>query len=231
MEHPDTGTPQGGNISPILANVYLHYVLDLWFHKVVVPQCRGEACLIRYADDFVCAFERQEEAQRFYEMLGERLGKFGLELSTEKSRVLPFSQHCEPGKTSFDFLGFEFRWGKDRAGKPHVKRRTARKNLRNSLKHFNEWSKKNRHLRLNTLFAQLNIKLRGYYNYYGIHGNSDSLKQFFFKVIRFLWKALNQRSQRHSYNWAGMLQLLEQYGIERPRIVGTPKTRKAFAGA
>ena len=96
-------------------------------------------------------------------LLGKRLGKFGLELSEEKTRIIPFSPTSRPGKTSFDFLGFEFRWGKDRAGKPHVKRRTARKNLRNSLKRFNEWCKKNRHLRLPELFKQLNAKLRGYY--------------------------------------------------------------------
>ncbi len=112
--HPETGTPQGGIISPILANVYLHYALDVWFQKVVIPHCSGEACLIRYADDFVCAFEKEEDAQRFYEVLGKRLGKFELELSAEKTQIIPFSPN-QAGKTSFNFLGFEFRWGKDRA--------------------------------------------------------------------------------------------------------------------
>jgi hypothetical protein len=153
--------------------VYLHYALDLWFQKVVVPHCSGEVCLIRYADDFICAFEKQVDAQRFYEALGKRLGKFGLELSAEKTRIIPFSATIAPGKTSFDFLGFEFRWGKDRAGKPHVKRRTARKSLSKSLKSFNLWCKENRHLRLPVLFKQLNAKLRGYYNYYGVHGNFE----------------------------------------------------------
>jgi len=125
--HPETGTPQGGIISPILANIYLHFALDLWFQKVVVPHCHGEACLIRYADDFVCAFEKEEDAQWFFAILGERLGKFGLELSAEKTQIIPFSPNLSPGKTSFDFLGFEFRWGKDRLGKPHVNRRTSRK--------------------------------------------------------------------------------------------------------
>jgi group II intron reverse transcriptase/maturase len=109
--HPATGTPQGGIISPILANVYLHYALDLWFHRVVKPGCRGEACLIRYADDFVCAFQYQAEAERFYQGLGQRLGKFGLEMSADKTRVIAFSQDHALGKTGFDFLGFEFRWG------------------------------------------------------------------------------------------------------------------------
>jgi group II intron reverse transcriptase/maturase len=216
--HPVTGTPQGGIVSPILANVYLHYALDLWFQKVVVPHCSGEACLIRYADDFVCAFEKQEDAQRFYEALGKRLGKFGLELSEEKTRVIPFSPTIRSGKTSFDFLGFEFRWGKDRAGKPNVKRRTARKNLRSSLKRFNEWCKKNRHVRLPELFKQLNTKLRGYFNYYGVIGNFSSLRVFFYRALRMLMKILNRRSQRGSYNWAGFLQLIEQFGVVKPHI-------------
>lgn len=216
--HPVTGTPQGGIVSPILANVYLHYALDLWFQKVVVPHCSGEACLIRYADDFVCAFEKQEDAQRFYEALGKRLGKFGLELSEEKTRVIPFSPTIRSDKTNFDFLGFEFRWGKDRAGKPNVKRRTARKNLRSSLKRFNEWCKKNRHLRLPELFKQLNAKLRGYFNYYGVIGNFSSLMVFFYRALRMLMKFLNRRSQRGSYNWAGFLQLIEQFGVVKPHI-------------
>jgi RNA-directed DNA polymerase len=216
--HPITGTPQGGIVSPILANVYLHYALDLWFQEVVVPHCGGEACLIRYADDFVCAFEKQEDAQRFYEVLGKRLGKFGLELSEEKTRIILFSPTNKPGKTSFDFLGFEFRWGKDRGGKPHVKRRTARKNLKNSLKRFNVWCKQNRHLRLPELFKQLNAKLRGYFNYYGVYGNYPSLMLFFYKAMQLLMKYLNRRSQRGSYNWAGFQQLIEQFGIVKPHI-------------
>ena len=225
--HPVTGTPQGGIISPILANVYLHYAVDLWFEKVVKHQCRGEACLIRYADDFVCAFERQEEAERVYAMLGQRLGKFGLELSADKTRVIPFSRQPPAPKTSFEFLGFEFRWDKDRVGKAHVTRRTARKKLRNSLKRFTQWCRENRHLRLGVLFARLNAKLRGYYNYYGVPGNFASLKQFFSQALGILKKWLNRRSQRRSYNWAGYTELLAHFKIDRPRIVGRPKTRMA----
>ena len=221
--HPSTGTPQGGIISPILANVYLHYALDEWFQKVVKRHCSGEACLIRYADDFVCAFENQADAQRFYEVLGKRLGKFGLELSAEKTQVIAFRATPEPGQTSFNFLGFEFRWGKDRAGNGHVQRRTARKNLRNSLKRFNEWCRQNRHLRLPELFRQWNAKLRGYYNYYGIRDNSASLTQFYSQALPMLLKHLNQRSQRRSYNWEGFTQLLKQFGVEKPRIQERPR--------
>lgn len=222
--HPATGTPQGGIISPLLANVYLHYVLDLWFHKVVKKHSRGEACLIRYADDFVSAFQYREDAERFYRALGQRLEKFGLELAAEKTRIIPI--HRDPPSGRFDFLGFEFYWGKDRSGKPHLKHRTSRQKLRNSLKRFTEWCRKNRNLELRVLFRRLNAKLRGYYNYYGVIGNYDSLKQLIYQVKRILFKWLNRRSQRRSYNWEGFEQLLEHYRIERPRIARGYKTRQ-----
>ena len=224
--HPVTGTPQGGIVSPVLSNIYLHYALDLWFHRVIKKQCRGEACLIRFADDFVSAFQYQEDAERFYKMLGERLGKFKLEMSEEKTRIIPFPRHRPSGKYRFDFLGFEFYWGKDRSGKPHLKRRTSRKKLRGSIKRFTEWCKKNRNLEARVLFRRLNAKLRGYYNYYGVFGNYDGLQQFFKQVKRILFKWLNRRSQRRSYNWHGFEQLMEHYRVEQPRIVGPPKTRQ-----
>ena len=228
---PTTGTPQGGVVSPVLSNVYLHYVLDLWFEKVIKPQCRGEACLLRYADDYICAFEHQEEAEQFYAVLGPRLEKFGLTLATEKTRILPFSRQQPTGQGSFEFLGFEFRWGQDRAGKAHLKRRTARPKLRASLQRFTQWCKENRQRRLSVLFKQLNSKLRGYYQYYGVHGNSASLKQFFDGALRILLKWLNRRSQRHSYNWQGFKATLEHFKVERPRIVEHSKRRKATAMA
>ena len=211
--HPVTGTPQGGIVSPVLSNIYLHYALDLWFHKVIKKQWRGEACLIRFADDFVSAFQYQEDAERFYKMLGERLGKFKLEMSEEKTRIIPFPRHRPSGKYRFDFLGFEFYWGKDRSGKPHLKRRTSRKKLRSSIKRFTEWCKENRNLETRVLFRRLNAKLRGYYNYYGVFGNYDGLQQFFIQVKRILFKWLNRRSQRRSYNWCGFKQLLEHYKV------------------
>ena len=228
--HPATGTPQGGIVSPILANVYLHYALDLWFEKVLKPRCRGEACLIRYADDFVCAFEREEDAQRFYREVGERLRRFGLELAAEKTRVITFSG-LEPDSGSFEFLGFEFYWGKDRSGRDHVKRRTSRKKLRSSLKGFTDWCKENRHLKIRVMFEQLNSKLRGYYNYYGVHGNYGSLKQFFSSAMRILMKWLNRRSQRRSYNWSGFSAVLQHFEVKRPRIVGRPRIRWATLAA
>jgi len=231
VEHPATGTPQGGIVSPILSNIYLHYVLDLWFHKVYKRSCRGEACLIRYADDYVCAFEDQAEADRFYRELGQRLKKFGLMLSEEKSHIILFSRYRPNESGRFDFLGFEFYWSKDLEGKDHLKRRTSRKKLHSSLKRLTAWCRENRNLKLRVLFNRLNVKLRGYYNYYGVNCNLAGLKEFFFQAMRILYKWLNRRSQRRSYNWAGFRELLKHFVVERPRIVGRPKTRRATSMA
>lgn len=229
--HPVTGTPQGGVISPILANIYLHYALDLWFQKVVIPLCSGEACLIRFADDFVCAFENEVDAIRFYAVLGERLGKFGLELAADKTQIIPFSPMTALGKTSFNFLGFEFRWGLDRAGNPHLNKRTARKNLRKSIQRFDLWIKTNRHLFLPDLFKMLNAKLRGYFNYFGVFGNLGSLAELRFAVVKALFKYLNRRSQRKSYNWSTVKQLFSEFGLLNPYIFSRPKRNKALSSS
>ena len=218
---PEGGTPQGGIISPLLANVYLHYALDLWFEKVFQRSCRGGAFLHRYADDFVCGFGRAEEAHRFYSELEERLRKFGLELAADKTKVMPFSRHRR-GETSFAFLGFEFRWGTDRQGQARLKRRTSRKKFRGSVKRVAEWCKRNRHRRVREQFRLLNAKLRGYYNYYGVRGNYESLNEFFQQVQRLHLKWLNRRSQRQSYTWAGYRTLKQHFALERPRIVRRP---------
>jgi group II intron reverse transcriptase/maturase len=220
---PEGGTPQGGIISPLLANVYLHYALDLWFERVFQRSCKGEAFLIRYADDFVCGFGREEDAQHFYSELEERLRKFGLELAAEKTRVMPFSRYRR-GETSFDFLGFEFRWGTDRKGQARLQRRTARKKFRNSVERVAEWCKKNRHLRVKEQFRRLNAKLRGYYNYYGVNGNYASLNEFYHLLQRLHLKWLNRRSQCPSYTWEGYYAVVQHFALERPRIVGRPKS-------
>ena len=194
---PESGTPQGGIISPVLANVYLHYALDLWFEKVFQRSCKGGAFLHRYADDFVCGFGRAEEAERFHNELEARLRKFGLELAKDKTRVIPFSRYRQ-GETSFEFLGFEFRWGVNRKGQAWLKRRTARKRLRNSLKRVTEWCRQNRHRRIREQVQLLNAKLRGYNNYYGVHGNRAGLDEFFYQVRRIHQRWLNQRSQRRT---------------------------------
>jgi group II intron reverse transcriptase/maturase len=216
--HPATGIPQGGIVSPILANIYLHYALDLWMEKVVKPRCEGEAYLCRYADDFICAFRYKADADRFYEALGGRLGKFGLELAKDKTRIIRFTRFRKEEKTYFEFLGFEFRWAVDRKGRDVIKRRTSRKRLKKSIRNLKEWIRKNRNWRLRKLFWKLNAKLRGYYNYYGIIGNARSLKEFFELAWRILYKWLNRRSQRRSFNLKGFVQVCEHYRIEKPRI-------------
>jgi len=168
--------------------------------------------------DFVCGFGRAEEAERFYHELEERLRKFGLELAQDKTRVMPFSRYRQ-GETSFEFLGFEFRWGVNRKGHAWLKRRTARKKLRNSLKRVTEWCRQNRHRRIREQVQRLNAKLRGYNNYYGVSGNSASLDEFFYHVRRIHQRWLNQRSQRRSYTWAAYNELMCLLRLEQPRIV------------
>jgi group II intron reverse transcriptase/maturase len=215
--HPVTGTPQGGIVSPILANIYLHYALDLWFEKKVKPNCKGEACLYRYADDFICAFRFKDDVEEFYTVLVKRLNKFGLSLSTKKTKIIRFSRF-EKETNYFEFLGFEFRWGTSRKGKDIIKRRTSRKKLLSSLERFTLWCRKCRNLRLRRIFELLNAKLRGYYNYYGVIGNYASLQKFFRQAMRILYKWLNRRSQKRSFCYNVFNQIAKFYDIEKPRI-------------
>lgn len=178
------------------------------------------------SDWYVCAFEYQGDAERFYRAMVKRLKRFGLELSAEKTRIMTFDRKPPRGRERFEFLGFEFYWGTDRGGKPRVKRRTSRKNLRRSIKRFTAWCKENLHLRLRALFRRLNAKLRGYYKYYGVIGNYASLKQFFEQVVRILHKWLNRRSQRRSYTWPAYKAILKHYAITEPRINRQGKTRQ-----
>jgi group II intron reverse transcriptase/maturase len=213
--HPVTGTPQGGIVSPILANVYLHYVLDVWFNETVRAHCKGRAYLCRYADDFVCAFEYDTDAQRYYEALSKRLAKFGLEVAPEKTNILPFSRSS---KSRFDFLGFEFYWDKGRKGYNVLKRRTSRKKYKAALASFSQWCKKHCRLPITLLFIKLNQKLRGYWNYYGIRGNYESMSDYYYHIRFILFKYLNRRSQRKSYNWKGFNEVLEYFRIAKPHI-------------
>lgn len=224
--HPVTGTPQGGIVSPVLANIYLHYALDLWFAVKVKPFCRGSAMIIRFADDFVCAFQVRSDAERFYAQLGPRLAQFGLEVAEDKTRILRFSQYDLKGNGTFEFLGFEFRWRKTRTGGRMVSRRTSRKKLQASLANFTDWIRRERHRRLRTLLATLNAKYRGYWNYYGVIGNFASLRTFFTQSQRLLFKWLNRRSQRRSYTWEGFTAMLRYFKVERPRITERPVLRQ-----
>ena len=216
--HPVSGTPQGGIVSPILANVYLHYVLDLWFEKVIKPNCKGSVYLCRYADDFVVLFQYKAEAEWFYRELPKRLGKFDLELAQDKTQILSFSKFRVEENSRFDFLGFEFRWGYNRQRKAQIKRRTSRQKLHNSIVELTTWCRKHRDYPIWMIFRDMNAKLRGYYNYYGVIGNSESLREFFYHVKRILFKWLNRRSERRSYNWNGFNELMKHFGLLKPRI-------------
>ena len=211
----DKGTPQGGLISPILANVYLHYVLDLWFMHIK-KNYKGEMYLVRYADDFVVLFQYEQEAQRFYKELVERLAKFGLEVATDKTRIIPFGRF-KGGKDKFDFLGFEFHNDKTINGKYRTNIITSRKKLKVKRASAKAWIKEHMHDPLAKICKSLNRKLVGHYNYYGINGNFESLIKFY-KYIRYtLYKWLNRRDQKGKMKYDHFLRVWEYY-IEEPRV-------------
>jgi group II intron reverse transcriptase/maturase len=216
--YPEAGTPQGGTVSPVLANIYLHYVLDLWFERVVKPRCRGQAYIIRFADDFLCAFQYKDEAERFYRVLPKRLEKFALKVAPEKTCLLRFSRFHASRKRRFTFLGFEFYWEADSKGTPRVWRRTARKRLHASIKACKDWLKANRYLPLGVLLAKMARKVRGHYNYFRAVGNGRALWRFHKAVVGLLHKWLNRRSQRRSLTWPQLHRLLERLAFPRPTV-------------
>jgi RNA-directed DNA polymerase len=219
VEHPDSGTPQGGVVSPVLANVYLHYVLDLWFERRVRKANRGQSRLFRFADDFVCCFDYRHEAVAFEQALAERLKKFGLELAPDKTQILRFGRGGSEQNGRFDFLGFEFRWDKSRLRRqPYVARRTSRKKLRGAVGRFTEWIRAHRHHKVSKLMKTVADKHRGHWNYYGIIGNSKSLGHYRTETCRVLHYWLNRRSQRRSYTWSAFHRLLKRFAVPLPRI-------------
>lgn len=218
VHHPHTGTPQGGVISPVLANIYLHYVIDLWFERVVKAHCRGQAHIIRFADDFVCAFQYQNDAQKFYRVLPKRLEKFSLMVAPEKSCIHRFSRFHPSRKRRFTFLGFEFYWEADSKGEARVWRRTSRKKLRASIAACKAWLKCNRHKPLGLLLIAMKRKVQGHYNYFKAIGNSRSLWVFHKEVVKLLYKWLNRRSQRRSLNWDKLKRVLERFNFPRPHL-------------
>lgn len=225
IHETEGGTTQGGLISPILANLYLHYVLDLWFDKVVKPRCRGEAYMVRYADDFVCCFQYEYDANRFYNELQNRLAKFNLSIAVEKTKIINFGRFAEEkcakqGKKkpdTFDFLGFTHYCSKSRQGKFRVKRRTSRKKYKAALLNMKEWIRNNRITPIKTLIKELNVKLRGHYQYYGITDNSR-ISNFYNNTIRLLYKWLNRRSQRRSFGWDKYNLFLKRHEILKPKV-------------
>jgi RNA-directed DNA polymerase len=218
---PVTGTPQGGVVSAVLANIYLHFVLDLWVEKVLKPRCDGDVLLMRFADDYVCCFQYHRDLQKLCRVMDERLEKFKLELSKEKTRVIKFTRFEAEKGESFTFLGFEFRWGLSRQNKPLVKMRTAKAKFRLALAAMKAWIRKERcQLGTAAIMEKLRAKLQGHFNYYGVSGNYDTLQSFYYETCRIVFKWLNRRSQKKSCNWQGFREMLDYFRIPRPRIIG-----------
>lgn len=222
----DGGTPQGGVISPLLANIYLHYSLDLWFEKVYRKSCAGYARLIRYADDFVVCFQYKTDAERFRKELGERLGKFELEVEPTKTKVMEFGRFAvqnakkRGGRAgTFDFLGLTHYCGTRKDGKGfRMKRVTARKKFIAKLKIFKEWLKKARILKTKELWQIAKAKLRGHYNYYGVTDNLRGIVRFGEKVKKLLFKWLNRRGKKNCLNWEKFNEMLKRFPLPKPRI-------------
>jgi group II intron reverse transcriptase/maturase len=226
VTHPEAGSPQGGVVSPVLANVLLHTVLDMWFENEVRPRLRGRAHLVRYADDAVMLFEYEDDARRVMAVLPKRFGKYGLELHPDKTRLVPFGRPDwmrrrgggggpdEPG--TFDFLGFTIHWGKSpMTGKWVVKTRTAADRFRRTLKRISQWCKANRHAPLEVQQRILNQKLRGHYGYYGRKGNRARLWSLLHWVQKLWWRWLHRRSQR-GLSWPAMNRLLQRFPLVTP---------------
>lgn len=219
MQHieSDKGTPQGGLISPILANVYLHYVLDLWFELYVKIKCKGEAYLVRYADDFVCCFQRKDDAEMFYKELKERLNKFDLELAEDKSRIMPFGNNNS--KEKFDFLGFTHINSKNRKGYYKLVHVTSRKKSKAKKQAVKEWIKESVIIyKTPYLIKLLNIKLQGTFRYYGVSDNWQWMERFRKYVIFQLHKQLCRRSQKGTITWRKFYKILEYNPIVEPKI-------------
>jgi len=214
----DSGVPQGGLCSPVMANVYLHYVLDMWFERRVKKQSRGMAEIVRYADDFVCCFQYEDDARSFYEALRERLEKFGLELSEDKSQVIKFGRFAGNDAGTFDFLGFTIISGKSRSGKYTVKYRTSEKKLKAKRAKIKKWIRQNMHTPIGELIKKLNVKLRGHYNYYGLSHNFKKMNGFRRFVERMLFKALNRRGGKRKMKWEKFYRMLEFTPILEPKI-------------
>lgn len=230
VTYPETGSPQGGVVSPVLANVYLHYVLDTWFADDVVPRMKGQAFMIRYADDAVMGFTREDDARRVMEVLPKRFEKFGLTLHPEKTKLVPFRRPSRPSSPSgrgpadpppgsFDLLGFTHFWARSRQGNWVVKRKTALSRFTRALTSISQWCRRNRHRPVCEQHVTLSQKLNGHYQYYGITGNSMALSRFRYEVTLIWRKWLGRRKRAYRYPWERFKLLLARYPLPPPIAV------------
>lgn len=221
LTYPKEGTPQGGSISPLLSNIYLHYVLDEWFKDQLQPLLKGTSFMVRFADDFLMGFTTREDAERVLKVLPKRLGKYGLTLHPEKTSLIDLNEKGKPQKPeTFDFLGFTHYMSKSLKGKRILKRKTSSKKLKVSLQRMNTWIKRNRNrLTKRELIAEMNQKLRGHYAYYGITFNIKGIESYYSQVQRLLHKWLNRCGGKRSWNWERFKKLIYEWiPLEKPRI-------------
>ena len=229
VSYPDSGSPQGGVVSPLFSNVFLHYVLDLWFEQDVKPRLHDRAFLVRYADDFVIGFRDASDAQRVMEVIPKRFGKYGLTIHPTKSRLVPFrpsspwanddrGEPAEPAGT-FDLLGFTHYWARSQRGYWIIKQKTATDRFSRAVRSIDSWCQANRHLPIKEQQQKLNEKLRGHYAYYGVTGNSASLTRFLHEVGRRWRKWLNRRNRIRSTTWDKFCAILRRYPLAPVRTV------------
>ena len=229
VHRPKSGSPQGGVISPILSNVYLHYVLDTWFERDVLPRMKGRAFLVRFADDAVMGFSDEIDARRALGVLAKRFARFGLTLHPTKTRLVNFTRppYRDPPKGqgpsrrsgTLDLLGLTHYWCRSRRGNWIVRRKTAHRRLSRSLQAINQWCRTHRHQRLADQHRMLRLKLQGHYAYYGLTGNYVSLRSFYQGVLRLWKKWLGRRSQRAQLDWPRFYRLLKNYPLPAARVV------------
>ena len=227
LSYPEDGTPQGGVISPLLSNIYLHEVLDCWFVEEVQPRMKGRTFLVRFADDFIVGFEQKEDAEKVYRVLFKRFEKYGLSLHPEKTRLIAFGRPEEPKGDgpegtppgTFDFLGFTHYWGKSRKGTWVIRRKTMRKRFTRGLKAISQWCRENLHEPLMRQVEQLGRKLKGHFGYYGITGNTVALQGFRREVIGVWRKWLARRGDPKGMPWERMRKLLDFFYLPEARVV------------
>jgi group II intron reverse transcriptase/maturase len=222
LSHSENGTPQGGVISPLLANTFLHTVLDNWFVKVVKPRMKGRCFIIRYADDFILGFEVKTDAERVMDVLPKRFDKYGLSLNMEKTKLIPFMKPTKTGTytpATFDFLGFTFHWEKSRKGFWVIKKQTAKKRLKRFLCSLWEWLKSERHEPVRDQYEKLCEKLKGWYGYYGVRGNYRILEAVFRFAERSWRYWLKRRSDKDKTVWDKFREMLETLPLPKPRII------------
>jgi len=220
--YPGKGTPQGGVISPLLSNLFLHEVMDDWFVRTVKPRLRGKASMVRYADDAVIICELKEDADRIYKVLGLRFAKYGLTIHPEKTKLLDFRKPGDEqgkGNSSFTFLGFTHYWSKSQKGKWIVGRKTDRNRFKRAIKAISTWCKTNRCLKMREQWETLKAKITGHYAYYGISLNSQSISEFYQRVQAEWLKWLNRRSRQRCRNWDTFNDYLKDWPLPKPRIV------------